>query len=135
MCSRAYSHYVESCRARCARDGVTVALKVTKCNGGVMSAEHGKANCVQMILSGTASGVIGAAYIADLCHIPNCMSLGYRRHDCGRYRPDRRTASRSSPRGEYIGRLPDPLIPVGIGVVGGRRRRVESPGVDETGRC
>ena len=28
-----------------------------------------------MILSGTASGVIGAAYVAEICGLPRCMSL------------------------------------------------------------
>jgi len=54
---------------------VTVDLKVTKSNGGVMSAEYGKRNCVQMILSGTASGVMGAAFVANQCGIARCMSL------------------------------------------------------------
>ena len=34
--------------------------QVTKSNGGVMSAELGKVHCAQMIMSGTAAGVIGA---------------------------------------------------------------------------
>jgi len=55
--------------------GVTVDLKVTKSNGGVMSAEYGKHNCVQMILSGTASGVMGAAFVANQCGMARCMSL------------------------------------------------------------
>jgi N-methylhydantoinase A len=40
-----------------------------------MTAEHAKTNCVQMILSGTASGVIGAAYIAEQCGLERAMSV------------------------------------------------------------
>jgi N-methylhydantoinase A len=69
------AHYLTELQAALARTGVGVQLKVTKSNGGVMSAENAKTNCVQMILSGTASGVIGAAYIAEQCGIRNCMSL------------------------------------------------------------
>ena len=37
---------------------------VTKSNGGVMTAELGKSACLQMLLSGTAAGVIGAGFVA-----------------------------------------------------------------------
>ena len=69
------AHYLTELQAALARSGVGAELKVTKSNGGVMSAEHGKSDCVQLILSGTASGVIGASYIADQCGIRRCMSL------------------------------------------------------------
>jgi N-methylhydantoinase A len=69
------AHYLTRLQQELLESGVTAELKVTKSNGGVMSAENGKSNCVQMILSGTASGVIGAAYIAQQCGIQNCMSL------------------------------------------------------------
>ncbi|WP_159999387.1 hydantoinase/oxoprolinase family protein [Roseomonas sp. 18066] len=44
--------------------GVTVEPLITKSNGGVMSAALGRRNCVGMVLSGTASGVMGAAWVA-----------------------------------------------------------------------
>jgi N-methylhydantoinase A len=40
-----------------------------------MTAEQGKSACVQMILSGTASGVIGASHVAATAGVPRCMSL------------------------------------------------------------
>ena len=49
------SHYLSNLQDALMETG-NRRLKVTKSNGGVMSAEHGKTNCVQMILSGTASG-------------------------------------------------------------------------------
>ncbi len=69
------SNYLTKLQGALAESGIGADLKVTKSNGGVMSAEHGKHNCVQMILSGTASGVIGAAYLAKLCKVKDCMSL------------------------------------------------------------
>ncbi|MGC6387510.1 hydantoinase/oxoprolinase family protein [Ewingella sp. S1.OA.A_B6] len=55
--------------------GVPVPPRITKSNGGVMSVDQAKAECVQMILSGTASGVIGAGYIADQCGYDKLLSL------------------------------------------------------------
>lgn len=55
--------------------GVPVPPRITKSNGGVMSVTQAKAECVQMILSGTASGVIGAGYIADQCGYNKLLSL------------------------------------------------------------
>ena len=56
--------------------------QVTKSNGGVMSAELGKVHCAQMIMSGTAAGVIGASYVARLS--------GFRGHHEPRYRRNQR---------------------------------------------
>jgi N-methylhydantoinase A len=69
------AHYLGSLQAALRNAGVTVDPRLTKSNGGVMTAEQGKSECVQMILSGTASGVIGAAYVAEVCGIKHCMSL------------------------------------------------------------
>jgi N-methylhydantoinase A len=69
------SNYLTSLQAALRNSGVTADLKVTKSNGGVMSAERGKTDCVQIVLSGTASGVIGAAWVAQLCELKNVMSL------------------------------------------------------------
>ena len=55
--------------------GVSAEAMLTKSNGGVMTAEQGKQECVQMILSGTASGVIGASYVAEISGVSQCMSL------------------------------------------------------------
>ncbi|WP_421446798.1 hydantoinase/oxoprolinase family protein, partial [Agrobacterium tumefaciens] len=55
--------------------GVRPQPRLTKSNGGVMTAEQGKRDCVQMILSGTAAGVIGASHMASACGIDRCLSL------------------------------------------------------------
>jgi N-methylhydantoinase A len=69
------AHYLGSLQRALKEVGVTADPHLTKSNGGVMTAEQGKNQCVQMILSGTASGVIGASYVAQLCGIERCMSL------------------------------------------------------------
>lgn len=55
--------------------GVTPDAMVTKSNGGVMSAELGKSACVEMLLSGTAAGVMGAAYVAREAGAERVLSL------------------------------------------------------------
>lgn len=69
------AHYLGSLQKALKDVGVEAEPRVTKSNGGVMTAEQGKQDCVQMILSGTASGVIGASHVAALCDLPRCMSL------------------------------------------------------------
>lgn len=48
---------------------------ITKSNGGIMRAELGKTAPIQMLLSGTASGVIGAARIAAEAGAKNVLSF------------------------------------------------------------
>ncbi|RVT92923.1 hydantoinase/oxoprolinase family protein [Sphingomonas crocodyli] len=55
--------------------GVVPKPRITRSNGGVMSVAQAKTQCVQMILSGTASGVIGASYLAKTCGFPAVMSF------------------------------------------------------------
>jgi N-methylhydantoinase A len=55
--------------------GVIPAPMITKSNGGVMSAELGKTACVDMLLSGTAAGVMGAAFIARAAGAEKVLSL------------------------------------------------------------
>ncbi|OZI37106.1 hydantoinase [Bordetella genomosp. 10] len=69
------AQYLGSLQKALAEAGVRGEPRLTKSNGGVMTAEQGKQDCVQMILSGTASGVIGAAYVAKVAGIDRCMSL------------------------------------------------------------
>jgi N-methylhydantoinase A len=69
------AHYLTSLQAALKAVGVAAEPRLTKSNGGVMTAEQGKSECVQMILSGTASGVIGASYVAAVSGVTRCMSL------------------------------------------------------------
>ncbi|HKO07695.1 MAG TPA: hydantoinase/oxoprolinase family protein, partial [Alphaproteobacteria bacterium] len=67
--------YLSSLEAALKGAGIGAEPLITKSNGGVMSAELGKRHAVQMLLSGTASGVIGASHVARLCGLKNAMSL------------------------------------------------------------
>jgi N-methylhydantoinase A len=95
------AHYLTSLQAALKEAGVRAEPHITKSNGGVMTAEQGKSNCVQMILSGTASGVIGAAHIAEIAGIERCLSL-----DIGGTSADVAVIERGRPQygvGEQIG--------------------------------
>ncbi|TQS70945.1 hydantoinase/oxoprolinase family protein [Rhodobacteraceae bacterium] len=58
------SGYLNALEARLAAKAVPARAMLTKSNGGLMSAHEGRRDCVSMLLSGTASGVIGAAWLA-----------------------------------------------------------------------
>ncbi len=68
-------HYLDSFERALKEMGVPVPPRITKSNGGVMGLAQAKAECVQMVLSGTASGVIGASYIAENCGFDRLLSL------------------------------------------------------------
>jgi N-methylhydantoinase A len=81
-----------------------------------MSAENGKSNCVQMILSGTAAGVIGASYLAGMCRIKDCMSL-----DIGGTTADVALIVDGKPQyatGEYIGDFQIHIPSVSVSSIG-----------------
>lgn len=69
------AQYLGSLQEALKQAGVTAEPRLTRSNGGVMTAEQGKRECVQMILSGTASGVIGASHVAAISGISRCLSL------------------------------------------------------------
>ncbi|WP_226575731.1 hydantoinase/oxoprolinase family protein [Acuticoccus sediminis] len=69
------AHYLGSLQEALKDQGVPAEALITKSNGGVMTAEKGKTDCVQMILSGTASGVTGACHIARLANVKRAMTL------------------------------------------------------------
>lgn len=67
--------YLGSLEERLAERGVPAQPMITKSNGGIMSAALGKADCIGMLLSGTASGVMGAAYVAKQAGVGNALTL------------------------------------------------------------
>lgn len=69
------SHYLEALESTLERNGVPARPLLTKSNGGVMTAATGRRNCVNTLLSGTASGVMGAAYLAAQSGIENVLTL------------------------------------------------------------
>lgn len=69
------ARYLDRFEAALKAQGVGVPAHITKSNGGVMGIAQARAECVQMILSGTASGVIGAGWLARECGFPKVLSL------------------------------------------------------------
>lgn len=69
------AHYLDRFETVLRERGVACPLHITKTNGGVMGLAQAKAECVQMILSGTASGVIGAGHLAHACGFDKVLSL------------------------------------------------------------
>lgn len=67
--------YLGALQTALAEIGVPAEPMVTKSNGGVMSAELGKTACVDMLLSGTAAGVMGAAFVAREIGARRVLSL------------------------------------------------------------
>lgn len=128
------AHYLGSLQAALKDAGVPSEARVAKSNGGVMTAEQGKTDCVQMILSGTASGVIGASYVAHLCGLKECISL-----DIGGTSADVALIHDGQPQygiGEYIGdfQIFIPSVSVtSIGDGGGSIAWVDSFGVLHVG--
>lgn len=61
---RRVANYIGSLQQALKDASVPAEPMITKSNGGVMAAELGKTDPIAMLLSGTASGVIGAADVA-----------------------------------------------------------------------
>lgn len=128
------AHYLGALQRALAEEGVPAVAQVTKSNGGVMSAELGKTRCAQMILSGTAAGVIGASYVARLSGFPDTLSL-----DIGGTSADIAVIRNGEPQygiGEVIGEFPIflPTVAVtSIGAGGGSIAAVDALGVLRVG--
>jgi N-methylhydantoinase A len=128
------AHYLDRLQDSLREIGVPATAMVTKSNGGVMSAELGKTACAQMILSGTAAGVIGASFIAGLSGFPKTMSL-----DIGGTSADVAFIEDGRPQygvGEMIGEFPIyiPTVAVtSIGAGGGSIAWVDDLGVLKVG--
>lgn len=69
------SGYIASLTSALRSRDVPAEPLITTSSGGVMKAELGKRSCVNMLMSGTASGVIGAAFIAEQAGIGNLLTL------------------------------------------------------------
>jgi N-methylhydantoinase A len=116
------------------RAGVPAVPMITKSNGGVMSAALGKTQCAQMLLSGTAAGVIGASYVARMTGSANTMSI-----DIGGTSADVAFIRDGEPQygvGEMIGEFPIhiPTVSVtSIGEGGGSIAWVDAQGVLKVG--
>jgi N-methylhydantoinase A len=128
------SAYLGSLQDALAAKGVPAVPLVTKSNGGVMSAEAGKTACVNMVLSGTASGVMGGAFVAERCGLRDVITL-----DIGGTSADVAVIIDGAPQygmGEKIGEFPlyVPSVSVtSIGDGGGSIAWVDAFGVLKVG--
>lgn len=127
-------HYLDAFERALKEMGVPVPPRITKSNGGVMGLTQAKAECVQMVLSGTASGVIGASYIAENCGFDRLLSL-----DIGGTSADVAVIIDGRPEygsGEIIGDFPIyiPSVSVtSVGQGGGSIAWIDSLGVLQVG--
>jgi N-methylhydantoinase A len=126
--------YLGSLEAALEAHGVPARPMLTKSNGGVMNVDAGKSACVSMLLSGTASGVMGAAFLAKDAGIPNVLTL-----DIGGTSADLALIIDGKPQfgsGEMIGDFPlfVPSVSVtSIGAGGGSIASVDGFGVLKVG--
>ena len=126
--------YIGSLQDSLRASGVPAEPMITKSNGGIMSAELAKEQCAQMLLSGTAAGVIGAAHVAAMTDTPETMSF-----DVGGTSADVAFIRQGEAQygvGEVVGEFPIyiPTVSVSsIGEGGGSIAHVDSQGVLKVG--
>ena len=129
-----FSQYLEALQGALRRLGVAPEAMITKSNGGVMSAELGKTACVDILLSGTAAGVMGAAYVARAAGANRVLSL-----DIGGTSADVAIIQDGAPgfgSAELVGEFPIfvPTVSVtSIGEGGGSIARIDGAGMLRVG--
>ncbi|TPJ31586.1 hydantoinase/oxoprolinase family protein [Mesorhizobium sp. B2-7-2] len=128
------SGYLTALEERLRSCGVPARPMLTKSNGGLMNAAEGKRACVNMLLSGTASGVIGASWLARQAGEDKILTL-----DIGGTSADFALIIDGEAQfgtGELIGEFPlhIPSVSVSsIGVGGGSIASIDAQGVLRVG--
>lgn len=128
------SGYLDALERQLAAHAVPARAMLTKSNGGLMDAAEGKRACVNMLLSGSAAGVIGAAWLARQAGLDRVLTL-----DIGGTSADFALIVNGQPRfgsGEMIGEFPlfIPSVSVSsIGIGGGSIASVDAQGVLRVG--
>lgn len=128
------SGYLSALEERLEARGVPAPALLTRSNGGLMNAAEGKRSCVNMLLSGTASGVIGAGWLARQAGEPRILTL-----DIGGTSADFALVVDGEAQygtGELIGEFPlyIPSVSVSsIGIGGGSIASVDAQGVLRVG--
>src|SRR5699024_7206570 len=69
------SRYLRNLEKEMRAIGMDTALYITQSNGGVMSAATAQDKPVRTLLSGPASGVVGAAYIARTAGVREAVTI------------------------------------------------------------
>ena len=108
--------YLEGFEKALAARGAPAMPHVTKSNGGIMPVAAARSQTAATLLSGPASGVIGAAYVASRAGFPNIITL-----DVGGTSADMAVVENARPRvstSEHIGGVPVMMPVVGVSAIG-----------------
>jgi N-methylhydantoinase A len=114
--------------------GIAAPLLLTTSAGGTMTAQRGRRDCVGMLLSGTASGVVGAGVVAKAAGLPAVLTL-----DVGGTSADVALLLDGVPAfgsGQTIGEFPLAIPTVAVissGQGGGSIARLDAQGVLQVG--
>src|SRR5438128_1158245 len=109
-------HYLEGFEQALTSRGAPATPLVTKSNGGIMPVAAARSQTAATLLSGPASGVIGAAYVAGRAGLPNVITL-----DVGGTSADMAVVENGRPRvstSEHIGGVPVMMPVVGVSAIG-----------------
>jgi N-methylhydantoinase A len=126
--------YLAGFEAALAARGVPAIAHITKSNGGIMPVGAARRQTVATLLSGPASGVIGAAYVARAAGFESLVTL-----DVGGTSADIAVVEGGAPRystAEHIGGIPVMMPVVGvtaIGAGGGSIAWVDEVGIPKVG--
>ncbi len=128
------SGYLERVEARLGDAGIAAPLLLTTSAGGTMTAKRGRRDCVGMLLSGTASGVVGAGMVARAAGAAAVLTL-----DMGGTSADVALLQNGLPSfgaGQAIGDFPLATTTVAVmssGQGGGSIARIDPQGVLQVG--
>lgn len=126
--------YLERVEAQLAAAAIAAPLLLTTSAGGTMTAQRGRRDCVGMLLSGTASGVVGAGVVARAAGVPAVLTL-----DIGGTSADVALLIDGTPAfgaGHAIGEFPLAIPTVAVvssGQGGGSIARIDAQGVLQVG--
>ena len=128
------SGYLERVAGELAGAGIRAPLLLTTSAGGTMTAAAGQRDCVGMLLSGTASGVVGAGVVARAAGLASVLTL-----DMGGTSADVALLDNGQPSfatGQAIGEFPLAITTVAVmssGQGGGSMVWIDRQGVLQVG--
>src|SRR5437879_6115223 len=108
--------YLEGFEQALTSRGAPATPLVTKSNGGIMPVAAARSQTAATVLSGPASAVLGAAYVAGRAGLPNVITL-----DVGGTSADMAVVENRRPRvstSEHIGGVPVMMPVVGVSAIG-----------------
>ena len=125
--------YLEEIDAETQRGGFTGKFMVVQSTGGLYSLQAAKQDCVRMMESGPAAGVIGTQAMCEVMGIPNAIAfdMGGTTAKAGVVRSGRALTTGSAMIGGYFTGLPllTPMIDIHeVGTGGGSIARVSASG-------